>query len=244
MFQEALIESLPHRTRRVGTVLASASVHALALGALAWISLQAIGEIEDPPEALIYRVGLIPPALGEGGPSDVSKVRPPLPSLPQAAVHPTQIQTTHDTTPDDRSTSESKELSTAKTPGAGEREVGPGGDPQGIPGGTSKTPLSMVGPNDDTFPITRVDRPPVLLTRVEPVYPEAARKSHLSGTVVLQAVINAAGRVEDLRIMKSAGQLLDAAAISAVEKWIYRPATLDARAVKVYLTVTVDFALH
>jgi outer membrane biosynthesis protein TonB len=48
--------------------------------------------------------------------------------------------------------------------------------------------------------------------------------------------------VEELRLARSGGALLDAAAISAIEKWIYRPATLQGRAVKVFLTVTADFA--
>ena len=86
--------------------------------------------------------------------------------------------------------------------------------------------------------------PPVLVSRIEPVYPETARKLHLEGIVVLQAVIDRSGSVVDLRVVKSAGELLDAAAIAAVEKWIYRPATLNGRAVNVSLTVTVDFKLH
>jgi TonB family protein len=133
-------------------------------------------------------------------------------------------------------------LSDAKTPGS-EQELGTGGDPKGDKTGTGHEPVAVIGTRKDEISI-RFDRRPVLLTRFDPVYPEAARKSHLSGTVVLQAVINTAGRVEDLRVTTSAGELFDAAAVSAVEKWIYRPATLNARAVKVYLTVTVDFALH
>lgn len=245
MFQEALIESLPHRTRRVGTVIASASVHAVALGALVWISLQAVGEIEDPPEPTHpFIVGLNPLPLGDGGNRDaVSKTRPHSATLPRTVAHPEQFQPTHEPpqTPTNAS-DDSKDPSDPKTPGS-EQKVGTGGDPKGEKTGTGHEPVAVLGTRNDEISI-RFDRPPVLLSRVDPVYPEAARQGHISGTVVLQAVINTAGRVEELRVTKSAGQLLDAAAVSAVEKWIYRPATLNARAVKVYLTVTVDFALH
>ena len=54
-------------------------------------------------------------------------------------------------------------------------------------------------------------------------------------------MITAGGAVDDVRILRSANPLLDAAAERAVRQWRYRPATLNGRAVSVYLTVTVTF---
>jgi protein TonB len=76
-----------------------------------------------------------------------------------------------------------------------------------------------------------------------PDYPEAARRAHLQGTVILEAVITTAGEVREIRVLKPLHPLLDEAAERAVRRWRYRPAALDGRAVTVYLTVTVSFGL-
>jgi protein TonB len=79
---------------------------------------------------------------------------------------------------------------------------------------------------------------------VEPQYPEAARKARMEGVVILEAIITADGNVEDVRVLKSVNPLLDASAVRAVGQWKYKPATLNGRAVRVYLTVTVTFRLN
>jgi protein TonB len=84
----------------------------------------------------------------------------------------------------------------------------------------------------------------VLTNRVEPSYPEAARKARMEGVVILEAIITASGSVEEVKVLKSVNPLLDASAFRAVQQWRYRPATLNGRAVRVYLTVTVTFNLH
>ncbi|MGH9440809.1 MAG: energy transducer TonB, partial [Thermoanaerobaculia bacterium] len=85
---------------------------------------------------------------------------------------------------------------------------------------------------------------PILKERVEPVYPEAARKARMQGVVILEAIITAEGNVADVKVLKSINPLLDSAAERAVSRWAYKPATLNGRAVSVYLTVTVNFQLH
>ena len=85
---------------------------------------------------------------------------------------------------------------------------------------------------------------PVLSSRTEPQYPEAARKARMEGVVILEAIITADGNVEDVRVLKSVNPLLDASAVRAVQQWKYKPATLNGRAVRVYLTVTVTFRLN
>lgn len=248
MFQEALIESLPHRSRSVGTVIAAASVHAVALGAITWISLQAVRDIEDPPEPIVFIDVGNPPPLGNGGSG-----------TPVVREQP-QLATLKHTIPDDEQTqpapvqnrpilpatsNEVPESRDAEPQGEGQGTGRPG-DQNGVDGGTGKKAVASIGTEKYVYEIPKTPGviPPVLVSRIEPTYPEAARKLHLEGIVVLQAVIDISGRVDDLRVVKSAGELLDAAAIAAVEKWMYKPATLNGRTVKVYLAVTVDFKLH
>jgi protein TonB len=243
MFDEALIESFPRRSWKVRPVLASASVHAVALGTIVWISVQAIGEIGEPPETTIYRVAFNPPPLGDGGNGTIRKLATLPRSLPRSEqFQPAQVTDTKLREADLQDTFDLPDPEQGNERGNNGRL----GDHNGVDGGTGDKPVKEIGSQEITYDIPNTPGlvPPVLVTRVEPVYPETARKAHLSGVVVLQAVIDASGRVKDLRVVKSSGELLDAAAIAAVEKWIYRPATLSGRAVNVSLSVTVDFKLH
>ncbi len=47
-----------------------------------------------------------------------------------------------------------------------------------------------------------------------------------------------------MEVLKSADPALDLEAARAVTQWKYRPAMLDGRPVRVYLTVTVTFRLN
>lgn len=84
---------------------------------------------------------------------------------------------------------------------------------------------------------------PVLMVRVEPEYPELARKVRQEGLVVLKAVINERGAVEDLKVTRSI-PLLDGAAVAAVSQWKYSPARYNGHPIKVYFEVRVRFSLH
>jgi TonB family protein len=84
---------------------------------------------------------------------------------------------------------------------------------------------------------------PIEVSRVEPDYPEAARKARLQGIVILEAIITKEGAVESVRPLRGLGSQLDNAAIRAVSQWKYKPATVNSRPVRVYLTVTVPFKL-
>src|SRR5262245_54541980 len=114
----------------------------------------------------------------------------------------------------------------------------PGGVLGGVPGGTGP------GTGGEILRVGGEVKAPVLQSRVEPSYPEAARKARMEGVVILEAIITASGSVEDVKVLKSVNPLLDASAVRAVSQWRYKPATLNGRAVRVYLTVTVTFRLN
>jgi periplasmic protein TonB len=85
-------------------------------------------------------------------------------------------------------------------------------------------------------------RVPALLRRVEPVYPPLAQASHLAGVVLLDAVVGADGKVEDITVLKG-HPLLVAAAIDAVKQWQYAPLMLNGDPIPFALTVTLRFSL-
>ena len=85
--------------------------------------------------------------------------------------------------------------------------------------------------------------PPTRISYAPPVYPPIAVQAKVDGTVELEAVIDAAGAVTDVRVLRSI-PLLDRAAIEAVRRWRYTPARLNGVPVAVVMTVKVTFTLR
>jgi len=85
-------------------------------------------------------------------------------------------------------------------------------------------------------------KPPKLIKEVAPVYPEAARKAGVEGTVVMEATADTYGRVASIKVLRSI-PLLDQAAIDAVKQWVYEPMVIAGKKVPVVFTVTVKFRL-
>ena len=81
-----------------------------------------------------------------------------------------------------------------------------------------------------------------LLTRVDPVYPPMARQARIQGTVLLRAVINKEGSIEELTLV-SGHPLLVQAAIDAVKQWKYKPYLLNSEPVEVGTEIQVNFTL-
>jgi protein TonB len=82
----------------------------------------------------------------------------------------------------------------------------------------------------------------LLLTPIRPIYPAIARAAWVQGTVVMEAVISKAGRIERLRAV-SGPEMLRGAALSAVQAARYRPYLLSGEPTEVQTTVTVVFTL-
>lgn len=85
---------------------------------------------------------------------------------------------------------------------------------------------------------------PVLTRKVDPVYPEEARKNKARGVVVLNIVVDTNGRVEDVQAIENPDEQLTKAAIEAVRQWEFSPALNAKRQpIKVLSTITIRFEL-
>ena len=101
-----------------------------------------------------------------------------------------------------------------------------------------------VKPAADVLRVRGHVNPPRLVKRVQPIYPPEARKNREQGVSVYEAIISPDGCIEDPRLLQSSTPTLDIMGMEAISRWQYRPATLDGRPVRVYLTVTVTFRLN
>src|SRR6266478_4781600 len=81
-----------------------------------------------------------------------------------------------------------------------------------------------------------------LLFSVSPVYPTLAKNQHVSGSVMVDALIDPNGRVTTMKVV-SGPTLLQQAAMDALKQWKYQPASLDGKPVAMHLTVTIQFRL-
>ena len=119
-----------------------------------------------------------------------------------------------------------------------------GGDSQ--PPDAKATPAKGISVAADDGEVLKVGgdvKEPVELTRVQPTYPEEARKNKVQGKVILMAVISEKGSVTKVEAVESPDPMLTDAAIEAAKKWTYKPATKKGKPVKVHLTITVAFKL-
>jgi protein TonB len=82
-----------------------------------------------------------------------------------------------------------------------------------------------------------------LVFKVNPVYPPLAVKAHVSGTVVLEAVVDEEGNVSAVKVLSGHAFLVNAA-VQAVKQWKYSPTVLNGEPVPVIATVTVIFRLN
>jgi protein TonB len=77
---------------------------------------------------------------------------------------------------------------------------------------------------------------------VQPIYPTIAKTAHIQGTVILHAIIDKDGSVQELQYV-SGPPLLMRAAMDAVKQWRYAPTLLNGDPVQVDTTISVVFTL-
>ncbi len=80
----------------------------------------------------------------------------------------------------------------------------------------------------------------LLIRKVDPVYPEAARRANIQGVVVLDAIIAADGTVVHLQPL-SGPEGLTSAAMDAVRWWRFRPYRVQGEPAPVETSLAIEF---
>lgn len=85
---------------------------------------------------------------------------------------------------------------------------------------------------------------PELIRMAKPVITDEARKHPgFSGAVILEAIIDRQGRIQNPRVLKGQPYGLNENAIESLKQWRFKPATLEGKPVKVYYVLTVTFTV-
>jgi periplasmic protein TonB len=248
MFDTALIESnkrkLARKTNWYFTGPISISVHLITIAFILFSYVWQIEDVPEPPMQVVFISAPPPPPPPPPPPKAKPKAPEVKPKL-DAKVEPPKVNSPVQPVDVPQDLPPPKSSSEADT-SEGEEGGQEGGVEGGVAGGVAGGVLGGTKGDEETpIRITPDMQAPELLKRVEPEYPEIARKARMGGMVILEAILTGNGDVEDVRVLKSAGNsMLDESAVRAVRQWKYKPALLNGKPVKVYLTVTVMFKLN
>lgn len=91
---------------------------------------------------------------------------------------------------------------------------------------------------------TRAIKPPKAIHMVDPHYPESEMKSGKGGVVLLHVIVDDHGVVRSPVVDVSPGPVFSAAAVEALKKWAFKPATSQGSPVAVLITITMEFHLY
>ena len=115
----------------------------------------------------------------------------------------------------------------------------------GTPGDTSATAPTTAAPEapNTTAQVSMSARTAERVSRtVTPNYPLLAKQMKVQGAVVLQALIDKAGNIEDLHVI-SGPAILSAAAQEAVRQWHFKPYYQGGQPVETEARITVNFTI-
>lgn len=116
-----------------------------------------------------------------------------------------------------------------------------GGVIGGQVGGTGTTEPAAPPKTDGPLRVGGDVKAPVVTHRVDPLYPEMARKGRVAGVVIIEAIIDKNGEVQDAKVLKGLPMGLSDAAVEAVKQWHFKPGTMNGEPVEVIFDLTVNF---
>lgn len=247
MFHQLIVSSTQRGKRSKSTFFASIVIHAVALSVLVLVPL--IYHESLRAEILTF----LPVAAYEPPPPPVPP--PPAGGNPKQPVNVQLVKTDGFVTPTEIPDKIPESLdhlpNLPVAPGLGEERL-PQGVGVGVPGGTGTFPVAPSISNPPPPP-PRVKKAPIrqsagvqqslLIHRVQPEYPELARRARIQGIVLLQAIVDEEGNVTELKVL-SGHPLLRQSAVEAVRQWKYTPTLLSGEPVPVITTVSVIFKLN
>jgi periplasmic protein TonB len=233
MFNDLVVSGDTKRTHKSWTVALSAIVQSVILGVLILIPLI---YTEALPKGMLntFLVAPAPPPPPPPPAAPVKTVKAPKVIQINKMVAPTVIPKSVTIVKDDAPVVYQN-----------------GGD--GVDGGTGNLLGGIIGGGSSAPPPPKPVTPArirvggnvqaaALLNQVHPEYPMIAKTAHVSGTVILHAIIAKDGSIQELQYV-SGPPLLMKSAMDAVKQWRYKPTQLNGDPVEVDTTISVVFSL-
>jgi protein TonB len=185
---------------------------------IAVVRIMKYSELGPPPS---IQSANVPPAISVAAPSVKPSIGIPVP-VPDAEVSPEQT------------------FATQQEMNAATESVGEGTGTGGEVAIEKDIKIEDDGPPPDFVPY---EKGPQIVKRINPVYPEIARKAGLEGTVYVKIWVDKQGKAKKAVIQKSASDIFDQAAIDAAMQFVFTPAMMQNGPVDVWVAIPFHFRL-
>lgn len=221
------------------TIYAAVAIAALILGSAAHKAVtekpidltftEKIAKPEPPPPPIEVKAAP-PPAAAPVVPKNMKVRQLDKPPPPKEMVAPKEMPKE---APREADPSQDKGIAVYGEPGDG--------DPAGLEGGTRG---GVAGGHVGAIALPEDAEPPMpLKTNTVPSYPQAAKATGKTGTVILKVIIQADGRVAEVQVMRGDEPFVGAA-VTAVKSWRYEPARYKGQPITVYRIIQIPFKLN
>jgi protein TonB len=91
--------------------------------------------------------------------------------------------------------------------------------------------------------LAETKEPPIAVRTVPPVYPGDMQRQGIAGIVTVRCTIDEHGDVTEAVVVKSSSDVFRGPAVEALQKWKFKPATLDGKAVAVKALIPIKFVV-
>jgi protein TonB len=127
----------------------------------------------------------------------------------------------------------------SKNPGS----IVDGGDGTGV---GAYEPGAALNPEEESAPpdFIVVEKFPVAVKAVVPVYPDIARRAGIEGTAWVRIWVGKDGLAKKAEVMKSDADLFNQPSIDAAMQWVFTPAIMNNGPVSVWVSIPFRFRLN
>lgn len=88
-----------------------------------------------------------------------------------------------------------------------------------------------------------VEVEPVPIKQVAPEYPRIAREAEIEGKVIVKALVDKEGKVSKV-VVVDGPEIFQSAALAAAKQWVFKPAIMGGKPVKVWVAIPFRFRLN
>ena len=250
----------PQRGRISGAVVCSTAAHALALGALLWLTLAQARDTKDAtPEATMARlvwVAMPGPSGGGGGskaivppppkftpPPATRTLEAPVPSVVPTEVLPPAPEPIEPAPPAATVADVSSSGAVGSIPAAPGNGTGGGAGPGD---GAGAGPGHDKGFGDGAYRPGNDVTSPVPIRRAQPSYTSEALRARAQGTITVECVVEPNGECGEMRVVRTFTPPfgLDQQALDAARRWRFRPGTRGGDPVPVLVNLELEFNIR
>jgi protein TonB len=112
-----------------------------------------------------------------------------------------------------------------------------------IPSGPAVDGPIIVPDDGPPEPFVPVEKNPVIVKSVAPVYPPLALRAGIEGRVFVKIWVDRQGKVRRVEVLKSENDIFNEAAIEAAKQLVFTPAYMNNGPVSVWVSIPISFKL-